>query len=78
MKNLTALALILSLGAPAYAGGPVLVEEAYEAEPAPKLPQGAKIAIGVGLFLIIAAAASGGSKGGSVCYGDDVPTPEPC
>lgn len=78
MKNLTALALILSLGAPAYAGGPVVIEEAFEAEPAPKLSPGEKIAILVGIVTVGVLIASGGGSS-DVCNGDEpAPTPEPC
>lgn len=36
MKHLLTTALILALAAPVHAGGPVITEDAYEAEPAPK------------------------------------------
>jgi len=75
--TLTAIATgtALLLTQPAFAGGPVLVEDDYAAEAQPKR----NWIVPVAILLIIAAAASGGSKsGGSVCYGDDVPTPEPC
>lgn len=76
-QTITAIATgtALLLTQPAFAGGPVLVEDDYEAEAAPKR----NWIVPAAILLIIAAAASGGSKGGgSVCYGDDVPTPEPC
>ena len=63
---MTRLALILSLALalPANAGGPVIVEEAYEAEPAPRLTPGEKIAIAAGILILCAIAC--GSDGPDV------------
>ena len=73
MKRLLLTALLLATN-PAIAGGPVVVEDAYEAEPAPRMTAGEKLAVAAGLLLIIAIA-SGGSD---VCNGpDDVPQPGP-
>lgn len=77
-QTITAIATgtALLLTQPAFAGGPV-IEDDYEAEAQTHGKAG--WIVPVAILLIIAAAASGGSKsGGSVCYGDDVPTPEPC
>ena len=63
----TGIALLLTV--PVHAGGPVLiVEEAYEAEPTPKLTPGQKIAIAAG-FLIVGGLllGGGGSDGPSAC-----------
>ena len=70
------LLIALTLAAsPVAAGGPVIIEDAYEAEPAPKLTAGEKLAIAAGLLFVIALA-SGGSP--DICQGpDDQPTPEP-
>lgn len=73
--TLTAIATgIALLTSPAFAGGPVLVEEHYEAEPAPKLSAGEKAALAIGLLLVIALASGGSSD---VCNGDEQPVPEP-
>ena len=68
MKLLTA-AFLLAFATPTFAGGPVIVEEAYEAEPAPKLSPGENLAIAAGLILVIGLIAIGG--------GDDPVTPPP-
>ena len=68
MKLLTT-ALIFALAAPTFAGGLVIVEDAYEAEPAQarKVPAFVWVALGA---VVVAAIAGGGSD---VCNGDEVP-----
>lgn len=79
--KLTLLASAIAIAAavnPLHAGGPVIIEDAYEAEP--QVENKAGWIVPVAILLIIAAAASGGSKGGGdVCNGDEpAPTPGPC
>lgn len=63
---LAALTGISLLTLPANAGGPVLiVEDAYEAEPVPKLTPGEKIALAAGLLIVGALII--GNGGGSDC-----------
>jgi len=74
MKKILLTAAILA-PLPAHAGGPVIIEDAYEAEPAPKLTPGEKIAIAAGLLLIgVAIIASGNGGGGGGCICNDQPT----
>ena len=77
MKHLALLTALTLAATPVAAGGPVLIEDRYdtESEAAPKLTAGEKLAIAAGLLLVIALASGGGS--GSVCNGDEQPTPEP-
>ena len=70
MKKLLLISMLLV--SPAYAGGPVIVEDAYEAEPAPRMTAGEKLAVAAGLLLIIAIASGGGDN----CNGDPQPEPE--
>jgi hypothetical protein len=56
------LALIAALAAPLHAGGPVIIEDAYEAEPAPRLTPGEKLAIAAGLILVGALIFGGGGS----------------
>ncbi len=72
---LTTFALIATFAVPAIAGGPVIVEEAYEAPAAPRLTPGEKIAIAAGLILVIGLVAGGGSGGPAACAcnGDEPP-----
>lgn len=75
MKTL-ALILAMTAAIPAHAGGPVIIEEAYEAIPAPRLTPGEKIAIAAGLILVIGLiGTSGGSDGPAACAcnGDEPP-----
>lgn len=77
MKTL-ALILAMTAAIPAHAGGPVIIEEAYEAEAPQKMRPGDKIAIAVLGIVVLGLIAGGGKGGGDVCNGqDDVPTPEP-
>ena len=72
-ETLIAAAVGMSLlSSTATAGGPV-IEDAYEAEPAPGLTAGEGLALAAGLLLIIAIA----SGGGNPCNGDPEPQPEP-
>ena len=66
MKYL-AIILALTTAIPAHAGGPV-IEEAYEAEPAPKMKNGEKIALAA-LGIAVLAILSG--------RGDNCTAPEP-
>ncbi len=77
MKTL-ALILAMTAAIPAHAGGPVIIEEAYEAEAPQKMRPGDKIALAV-LGIVVLGLIAGGGKGGSdLCNGDEpVPTPEP-
>lgn len=70
--HLTAIAtgLALLMLQPVQAGGPVIIEDAYEAEP--QRNRNGWIVPVVGLLIIAAIAASNGS-----CYGDPTPDPEP-
>lgn len=69
---LAALTGISLLTLPANAGGPVLiVEDAYEAEPVPKLTPGEKIALAAGLLVLGAFII--GNGGGSDCTCNDQP-----
>lgn len=76
MKLLTTTALIFALAAPTFAGGPVIVEDAYEAEPAQarKVPAFVWVALGA----VVVAAIAG--VGDAPCNGDSQPepTPDPC
>ena len=80
MKYLTTAALVLTIlaNAPAFAGGPVIVEDAYAAEaPATKRKVPAWVFLALGA--VVVAAIAGG--GGDVCTAEEVPvepTPEPC
>lgn len=70
------LAIALATALPAHAGGLVVIEEAAEAAPAPKLKPFEKAALVAGVLLLIGIAASGGSDN---CNGETPePTPEPC
>lgn len=74
MKQILLTAALI-FAAPVHAGGPVIVEDAYEAEPAPKPRPGEKIAIAAGLLLIgVAIIASGNGGGGGGCICNDQPT----
>lgn len=59
--RLLAMALVLCTSLPAQAGGPVIIEEPYEMEPAALLSPGEKIALAAGLILIGALIGAGGS-----------------
>lgn len=77
--TLTALATgIALLTSPGFAGGPVIVEDAYAAEaPATKRKVPAWVFLALGA--VVVAAIAGG--GGDVCTAEEVPvepTPEPC
>jgi hypothetical protein len=75
MKHmLTTTALILALALPAAAGGPVITEDAYEAEPAPEHDR--KIG-GIVIGLIAIAALIALSNGGDNCTVDETPEPTP-
>lgn len=74
-KPLTTAALIACLALPVHAGGPVIVEDAYEAE-APRHDR--KIG-GLVVGLIVIAALIAASGGSDTCNNDGPePTPEPC
>ncbi|MES2814498.1 MAG: hypothetical protein V4720_06350 [Pseudomonadota bacterium] len=66
------LALAAALALPAQAGSPVIIEDAYEAEPAPGLTPGEKIAIAAGL-IVVGALIFGGGGGSSDCACTDQP-----
>ena len=71
---LTAATGIALLTNPSFGGGPVIVEDAYEAEPAPKLTPGEKIAIVAGILIIGGLLiGSGGSDGPAACACNDQP-----
>ena len=76
MKHLLTTALILALAAPAHAGGPVIVEDAYEAEPQRHERKIGGLVVGILVIAAIAALANGGGN----CTGpeDPDPTPEGC
>lgn len=61
----------LLLSTQAQAGGPVIVEDAYEAEPAPKLTPGEKLAIAAGIIIVGALIVGGGGSGDCTC--NDLP-----
>lgn len=65
--KLLAFTLILAVTAPAHAGGPVIVEEPYEASPVAKLSPGAQIAIAAGLIVLGALALGGGGSDDCPC-----------
>ena len=70
-----ALLIALTLAAtPLHAGGPVIVEDAYEAEPTPKLTPGQKLAIAAGLIVVGALILGGGGGSDSPCNTPDEPT----
>lgn len=70
MKHLLLTAALLA-PLPTFAGGPVIVEDAYEAEPKPRLTPGEKIAIAAGLLVLGAFII--GNGGGSDCTCNDQP-----
>lgn len=78
----TIIASALALSAvvqPLHAGGPVLIEDAFEAEAPQKLRPGDKIALAVLGLVVLGLIAGGGNGGSDLCNGDDpAPTPEPC
>ena len=73
MKAIILTAAILA-AAPAHAGGPVIIEDAYEAEPAPKLTPGETIAIAAGLLILGGLLlGNGGGDGPAACTCNDTP-----
>lgn len=72
MKTLFLTATLFAT--PVIAGGPVIVEEAYEAEPVQTLTPGEKIAIAAGIILV-GALIFGGNGGGDAidCACNDQP-----
>lgn len=75
MKQILLTAALLA-PLPAIAGGPVIVEDAYEAEPAPKLTPGEKIALAAGI-IIVGAMILGGGGGSDACTCNDQPEDGP-
>ncbi len=73
MKHLLLTAAILA-PLPAHAGGPVIIEDAYEAEPAPKLTPGEKIALAAGLLILGGLLlGNGGGDSPAACTCNDQP-----
>jgi hypothetical protein len=73
-RFLTAITLAAFTATSAHAGGPVIVEDATEAAPAPrhnKVPAWVIVALGA----VVVAAISGG--GSDACNGDPEPEPTP-
>ncbi len=72
MKHILTAALILA-AIPAQAGGPVLTEDAYEAEPQHDRKIGGLLIVGAALMIAIALTSGKGN-----CHGDTPePSPEP-
>lgn len=73
MKHMLLTAALLACQ-PAQAGGPVIIEDAYEAEPAPKLTPGEKIALAAGLLILGGLLlGNGGGDGAAACTCNDRP-----
>lgn len=68
--KLLALTFALCAALPAHAGGPVIIEEPYEAEPVAMLSPGQQIALAAGLILVGALIFGGG-------HSDDCPCNQP-
>lgn len=69
--KLLALILTLTAAVPAHAGGPVIIEEPYEAAPTVMLTPGEKIAIVAGLIVLGALAFGGGGSDDCPCNTPD-------
>lgn len=71
--TLIAATVGLSIASTAFAGGPVIIEEAYEAEPTPARENNWIVPVVIGLLVIGAIASNGGND--APAKPDD---PQPC
>jgi hypothetical protein len=69
--KLLALTFALGVALPAHAGGPVIIEDTYEAEPAARLSPGQQIALVAGLIVVGALIFGGGDSDACPCNTPD-------